>query len=368
MNENSRYAIIEALRFGAIVHDQHNGNNWQYITHECNYPFNISLIEKLVSTMLRSTEDLFPVKYATGSKFNDLDSTKLGNQILRAVNHSLYREIKHHFPIHRFHPYYDLFVGHLINKQLNTYNLRQNDIEKIKWCVLLNEFVDEIRKTVNSAAFKMKLQNYQRSINKNSRGLRKYFNALFQHHPSLLGIRLDLFYRKWQDWPDGIDTNPVMYADVKAHWTTLLKFMKLKLTANCLRGYAWKLENSLAKSYNYHLIIFVDIDIGCQHVDIARIIGDYWRTTATHSNGRYFSHNGQNTIKSAGTGVLNRDGAAWHENLNKVVLYMTETDHFIRLVLPGNDRTFGKGNMPKPIATNPAKAKIRNEPVSSKRS
>lgn len=370
MSSDSRNAILDALKGSTIALSvQPEKKDTQLlITDEFDLVGDIALAEGLVTSLLRSKGDLFSVKEQKLRKGQFLQSTPLGSRLLPAIRSIRHLDIQRHFPQHRFHPYYDLFVKHLKSKHFDVHAGFSVDTELVNRCNLINGAVSDIRNAVASTTFKNKIQAYRRTINKNTTSLRKYLDSLFSHYPKLYGIRLDLTYQKPQDRTAGDDTTPVLYDDdVKAHLKALLKFITSKLPQKCLRGYVWKLEHSLLKPYNYHMLVFIDADIAAQEADIDRQIGTHWNTVITNHKGLYRSYGSRDAYKSAGTGIINGNDENSHELIEKMVVYMTKSDYFMQLALPGKDRAFGKGGKPKPVAISASKVKALTKPASRKR-
>ena len=369
MKNNSKNAILDALKGSTLtICDQPEKKGTQILlTDEFDLVGDIALAEDLVTSLLRSKGNLFSVKEQKHRKGQFLHSTALGSRLLQAISSVRYLDNQRHFPQHRFHPYYDLFVEHLKTKQLDVSARLSDEAGLIGWCNIINSAVNDIRNAVAGTAFKSKIQAYRRTTNKNATSLRNYLYALFKHYPRLFGIRLDLTYRQRQDRTTGDDTTPLLYDDVKAHLKTLLKFMTSKLPQKCLRGYVWKLEHSLLKSYNYHVVIFIDADIADQNTDIVQKIGEHWNTVITKDSGLYRSYDPRDAYKAAGTGIINCIDTNSQELIDKILVDMTKTDYFMQLALPGKGRAFGKGVKPKPIAAKPSEVKEQIKPASKKR-
>ncbi len=345
--------IVKAIRSSTIHHAQNAGRPCHTVTREYDLVHAVANIETLVSTIRFSSDKLFTIRNHRERRGTYLDRNALGNLFLTSALTD-FQEIKIHFPHHLTHPYYELFANlvkeHDLKDLLRWVDSKSYDDKRNIWCDILNNCVDEIRKVSNSAAFIVDLQDYLRSINKNSRSLLKYLNALSNTHPRMYGIRLDLSYEHIEDWPFSINKEPTIPADIKTHWSTLLKFMKTELPNSCLCGFTWKLEHSLDRSLNYHLFVLIDATAVDYNNNIAQLIGEHWKKTAERKNGRYYNYNYLFDFKSAGIGMINRENYYNKKLLEDVIIYMTKTEYFIKLKLPGTYRSFGKGNMPKKLA------------------
>lgn len=88
--------------------------------------------------------------------------------------------------------------------------------------------------------------------------------------------------------------------------------------------------------------------ITSQHSDISicKQFGEYWTSVITEGKGTYFNCNAQpeRYVKS-GIGMVKHDDIVKQEGLQCAVGYLTKIDTFARLALPGNMRTFGRGEV-----------------------
>jgi hypothetical protein len=361
MNNKSVADKINALQEIALVFDIQKGKLALNMDQR-SITYNVHSIITLVDNMRRTTRDLFVVKNKKNPMNHYLEADSLNKLFLEALKNTNIDDIKHYYPNYIFHPYLELFIKKTqvlhtngLIKFINSPAKYFPIIEKVD---IFNACVKNIRDEIKSPKFKVKLQNYLRSINKNSKELRKYIGAIFAGHPNLFCIRLDLTYKKSDNWPLDEDPKLVNRAEVGLHWKALLKFIKTKLPTNCLRGFAWKLEHSRNGLFNYHIMVFIDelSDKNCSGTFFAREIGEYWNTTATKRDGIHWNYiDKEQNGKSSGTGVISGKGGAHFQALRKAMVYMTQTNYFMKLEPTMKSRAFGKGNMPKLHITKPIK-------------
>ena len=111
-------------------------------------------------------------------------------------------------------------------------------------------------------------------------------------------------------------------------------------------GTVWKLEYGPQRKFHYHVLFFLNGKHAQQDVNIARAFGEYWKTTITEGKGIYYNCNAhKERYEKCGLGKVRRDDTAAQEGLLEAVKYMTKIDACARLVLPGNARTFGRGEV-----------------------
>jgi hypothetical protein len=368
MSSESIKAILEALRANMVAYSQNGEQVTKVLTEEYDLPCLLSSIENLTRRVSRSSEILFSVKdnpFFKTKNIKDIHRTKLGNQVLFAIS-SNFKDIKHHFSFHRFNPYFERFVNNIEDRHLkemvgHAYRITTSE-QATHFCDVFNGFINDLRKDVNSARFKREFADYQRTVNKNSRELRKYIDELFELDSKLLVVRLDMTYLKPPQWPNAVDTG-ILHIDAQAHWKKMLAFLRTKLPSNCLLGFSWRLEYSQIKGFNFHVLLFLKASNMCAEPDILQHIGAFWNTDATQGKGLHFNCARYERdiphwlYKWCGTGLIDRENADKRADLEKAIVYMTRTDYLLKLALPNRKRSFGKGNPPKPSGSKPERIK-----------
>lgn len=310
-------------------------------------------IENLVTLITRSKGVLFKIKNNSLYRRKYVGKTALGERVLRILKNSI-EEIKNHFPTHKFNPKVDLFFDESMERHLHELAWRVDYLteeECAQWCDVLNGFINSIRTKAQSAAFRKAYNNYQRSSKENNAELNAYLNAWFRERSRIVVLRVDFGYLKEHGWPSG-KASSVTYEETKKHRKDFFGKMRShpELFEHML-GYAIKLENGLHKGFHYHGLMLFDGSKVREDVTLARLIGEYWVNTITAGKGLYFNCNAQKDVYPVcGIGMVHCDDAEAREGLKMAALYMTKPDSLIKLVVPGKDRTFFKGEMPKPKA------------------
>ena len=114
-------------------------------------------------------------------------------------------------------------------------------------------------------------------------------------------------------------------------------------------GYVWKLEYGREKGHHYHMMFFLDGAKVRQDIVIAKLIGEYWNNVITQGKGVYYNCNGNKArYRHCGVGMIHYSEAEKLRSLKEMAaIYLTKADRYVSACMPGNNRTFGKGNSPK---------------------
>jgi hypothetical protein len=319
------------------------------LTAEFDMPRYLVKYENLVKRVLKSQELNYSLGFNKRLKTSTLKSSRLGADIILGFSFDI-SSFKNHYPIHQFNPYIDLYFRLGVERSLFSmpfFIKGMPEKELVRLVDILNEFIEAIRIEGNSKQFKLMLNDFKRSSNKNYRELLLYIKQLFKKHSRLLVLRIDFGYKKELFSPNATET-PVSYDEFRKHRELLFRHLSSELPNKCMVGYAWKMEYGLDKSYHIHAMLFLDGSKVREDVTIARIIGEHWNADITEGKGLYYNCNAfKGNYKSCGIGMINYHETASYEGLRKAALYMTKPDYYIRVLMPENGRSFGKGIMPE---------------------
>lgn len=220
----------------------------------------------------------------------------------------------------------------------------------------LNKFVSAVRQRISSGRFRREMSAHVRAVNKNYAGLLEYIDTLFARYSRLLVLRIDFSYGKGGVEIEGCSTvhdrlevlNRVSEQIVR-HRKELLHYLKSKRPELGVVGYVWKLEYGKEKGHHYHMMFFLDGAKVRKDIVIAKLIGEYWNEVITQGKGVYYNCNGdKGRYKFCGVGMINYHDVERLTNLKeKAAIYLTKVDRYVSACMPGNRRTFGKGNAPK---------------------
>lgn len=367
MNLKEKNQTGDALNESTHAYHTEDGKLQVHRTPAWDTASDIWRTEELAVKVIRSDEEPFALRANKISKHKHIQPTKLGQQLLHILKIDV-NAVAKHYPMHVLNPYVDLFFKQAAQRDLFALagNMRVlNDEECVVRFNALNEFVAELRQVGRSADFKKTVGDFERSSNKNRSEICKFLDAHFELHSRLLVLRIDLGYQKSKDWPNNPEDD-VSYDDVKAHRVALLRHLKKDLPPDSFVSYALKLEFGLDKRWHYHLLVLLDGSVVREDVTIAKLIGEHWKKTVTNGKGLYFNCNGiKESYKSCGIGMVSHGDSAAREGLKKAALYMTKTDYYVSLQVPGKDRIFWKGNMPKPKTSSVGRprARVSDQPV-----
>lgn len=353
MNKHDKKEIYKALQESAMTYDSNQGDVLRVITNEWDLAGDVWHIEALTSKLMATTATLFSVRMSKSNRIS-FHAIPLGKTLLQALKTN-FAALRKHYPMHVFNPYVEEFIRQArVSKAIEIVRiisaLREDEITT---CTKeLNDFVGSIRLAGNGPEFTTSIADFRRSSSKNYRSTNDLINAHFGLRSRILVIRFDVGYKKGEGWP-GATKDQVKYEETKKHREDLLKYLK-KMPANgAFLASVCKMEYGLDKKWHYHCMLLVDSSRLRGDVTIARMIGEYWNTTITKGRGLYWNCNAnKESYKCCGIGEVKHDDMEMRKGLRKAVLYMTKPDYYIKLLVPGNDRTFWKTIMPKPRLNN----------------
>lgn len=320
-------------------------------------------IVKIVGEIGGTTDALFSIQDGKQPCINGwvyykfMGMTTLGRKLVRILNsldHSAFN-----FSEHNLDPRIEIFYKEAEKRFLPSYarEIADRDFRRLRFVHdkvetindLFNDFVNEIRLVTKTPSFKKAIKNYKRSASENQRELLAYLEAHSELHSRMMVIRLDLSYKKTEP-PKTLDALVLLLNEAKNHRSLLLKAMRASWFKDYLLGYVWKLEYGKEKLFHYHFLFLFDGSRIRKDVEIAKMIGDLWSRKITKGKGLYYNCNAKKSFyQKPGIGIIEHDSHEKIANLkNEVISYLTKPDEYIRLLLPNNSRTFGKGEMPKP--------------------
>jgi len=325
------------------------------ITEEHDILYAIERIERVVRRVVGTTDILFSLdkkKLKSVAKERPaMVSTPVGRIVLVALKTD-FDKMKEYFPFHALNPYVDTFIRRVKKFKLEA-AFRSTSFDAVEQSVkMLNYFVGSLRERVLSDRFKKKINSYNHTSNKNFKGVCEYISALFERYARLLVVRVDLGYEN-KYCNNYKSAQGITGEQVRAHREQLLYGLKNKMFPGSMVGYAWKLEYGLSKGYHYHLLVFFDGSRVREDETLALMIGQHWRDVVSDNKGIYYNCNAKKEGYrrfgfGVGIGMINHDDYILRKNLERVAAYLTKVDYYIRTVIPGNGRTFGKGGKPKP--------------------
>ncbi|EOT7379077.1 TPA: inovirus-type Gp2 protein [Enterobacter cloacae] len=204
---------------------------------------------------------------------------------------------------------------------------------------MLNKLVQDYRSAVSQAGFKQAYRKYQRASVKNLKGVMNYIGHLQECHSRLLVLRVDL------SWANEHKTD-ITADEARKHRQQLFRNMKKNPMFRHVLGTVWKLEYGPQRKFHYHMLFILNGNKAQQDGVIAHAFGEYWKDTITKGKGIFYNCNANKMrYEDCGLGKLERGDSSKDKGLLKALSYITKIDACARLVLPGNARTFGRGEV-----------------------
>lgn len=330
------------------------------ITEERDVLFDIDRIERVVRKVVGTIDVLFSISDRETKLYRGkrpvtrtpaVVPTAAGKFLLGALKTDFDR-ISECFPFHVLNPYVDAFIRRVKKFKLDRVSSLAASETVEQSVKVLNCFVESLRRRVRSEEFKDKINKCNRTSNKNLKGVLAYIDSLFERYARLLVVRVDLSYKN--KFCDGYRAEGgVTSEQARAHRDKLLYDLKNKMFSASMVGYVWKLEYALSKGYHYHIMVFFDGSQVREDETLALIIGQHWRDKVTEGKGIYHNCNAKKEgyrLRGFGIGIgmINHDDYELRQNLQKAAAYLIKTDYYIRTVISGNGRAFGKGGKPNP--------------------
>lgn len=204
---------------------------------------------------------------------------------------------------------------------------------------ILNKLAQDYRLAVSQSGFKQACRKYQRASVKNLKGVMNYIRHMQERHSRLLVLRVDLSWAN--EHKDDITAD-----DARKYRQQLLRNMQNNPLFRHVLGTVWKLEYAPHRKFHYHMLFLLNGNKVQQDGTIAHAFGEYWKNIITKGKGIYYNCNANKArYENCCLGKLERDDNSKDKGLLQALSYITKIDACARLVLPGNARTFGRGEV-----------------------
>ena len=267
----------------------------------------------------------------------------------------------------------ELELDHIFQSGIKNLALSPNAIANED--VILKSLVDALQSEETTVEVKKAIKAFHRT----NRDLKKYVESLIAYKANLLLIRLDLAFNKDyldtqkklaydklsetlnDDVYDDTDTrtfyekrldieSSLIASDLKTIKDYRAKFFRIIKRKYDVKGFIWKLEYGVDKSFHYHCLLMLDGDKHREDISIAMDMGEMWKKL-THDEscdvvkGIYWNCNAnKDKYKHLAIGQLNASNKTMIDNLFTYVLpYLAKTDYYFKLAKT-NDRAIGMGN------------------------
>jgi hypothetical protein len=352
MDSKSSKLMEHVQTWSATAYDDYHGRTIKRDSVSSYAARRIFDIEHIVSRILRSKGQLFPIKNSktnrtqsnlTNSVINIdnesakyIEPTNLGHEVLNVLASDLLL-ISMHFGTHELNPYVALFIRCSSDRCLfDPIPFPRNIVELTGIADTLNGLVESIRTEANSAKFKAIVKKFERLSQKNYAALNAYINDWFEECEKILVLRLECVYR-----PEFARTNGMQltYEEAKKHRETFVAMMHSRVTPfENLLGYALKLEYGLDTGYQYRVLVLMDGSKVREEIAMAQQIGESW-VASTGGKGLYYNCN-EYIYPPCGIGMVDRNDPEKRDALKVASFFMTKFDSLIKFVPPGKDPTF----------------------------
>lgn len=311
---------------------------------------NLVLLHKVIHEIINSKEDLFYFR----NQLNDKISFDCKNpDVLKILLPDFIAEIFRSYPIHKFNPYISLFFNKIAYKNMivkldtkTTFNYG----EGISINVIddYNEFIDSIRIGAESPEFKKSINDYQHKQRRNYKEFNNYVDNIFDIHPMLQVLKINLEYRSDDGAIGKIMTHKKCLEASQDRGRFLNNIRSNKMFKDIMPGYFWIQECAPNKGFNYHMFFFFNVSNGRLDETMAIKIGDYWNSTIMRykdkdSNFKYINDIKNKKYVTHWFGMINSFDTGLIEGLKKEAKNLIKTnDFYARMIMPGNKNTFGK--------------------------
>lgn len=259
--------------------------------------------------------------------------------------------IKKCFQNHEFHPLLDLVIRaadkRYLFRRANHIQVEGGDAASVL-ADACNDFIRDVTEVGGTKEFKLKVRVFERRAKENFRQFSRYVEAHYRRKARLLWVRLDLWYE--DPYLTSVNRDPgTVYRRIKRDWHQLHRDLAQKIFKAHLRGFVWKLEFGVSRSFHLHVVLILDGANLKSDIKLAKIVGDRWKKFVTEGRGGYHNCNAQKfKYGDIGIGEIHRDNMEMRHNLcHRVGGYMTKPDLIVAIQAPDKGRSFGKGKMPR---------------------
>ena len=269
--------VSSALSKGTLFFD---GFKSLIITEEFDQISDLIAIYRLMRTLAESDETLFSCAQNKHIDLKMFHATPTGERLWQLINIDI-QGIRRHFQHYLLNRYCRTFFAAVRHFNLKSYfsliKLRRPiSKEHEAFISALNSAVQTLRCRFASESFNKKNKNFNRNSNKNTVSLSNFLEAKIKSVDEIFVISIDLGYKNENRIRQNIKTS-LTPADVQKHRKHFLLWLGKAIPKGVLHGYAWKLEYSLKKGFQYYMIILLTgADVGECH-RISSQIEDQWR-------------------------------------------------------------------------------------------
>lgn len=318
--------------------EYHTENNTPYLTisNDNVFKFRLEQLDSCLKNISRGQKLPFTILY-NRSGYNESAESVIILDAIRYLNMLSQESMKVRIANPRIATFQNLFNNTDLYSRI--YNGKIVGADTVTTAEMLNKLVQDYRYAVSLAGFKQACRKYQRASVKNLKGVVNYIRHLQERHSRLLVLRVDL------SWANEHKAN-ITADDARKHRQQLLRNMQKNPLFRHVLGTVWKLEYAPQRKFHYHMLFLLNGNKAQQDGTIAHAFGEYWKNTITKGKGIYYNCNANKArYEDCCLGKLERGDNSKDKGLLQALRYITKIDACAQLVLPGNARTFGRGEV-----------------------
>lgn len=315
----------------------------------------ISDLHRLAHKLTQTDSKLFEIKKTRDELKTITSTSSLGIQLLRQTSRLL-NDLRLDYPHHTQSPIFEAFAC--------TARRIPNDGPECLKAKYPPEIADRIWRRLETAAILLRARlrshrvrstysNFRRNAQKCYRSLISYIDSCIRKRSNLTIVRLDLHLDK--NHRIGFRHSPPITVDEITLFQELRRKFKKFIAEKFKKGLVGqisKLEIGAERGAHIHYVIMLDAAIHQQDINIARMLGEEWKTKITSGHGCYFNCNAQKSIyRHLAIGKVNTNNPETIIGLRFMVAYLTLSELFIKPIFPKNFHTLNKGCRPKATAS-----------------
>lgn len=318
--------------------EYHIENNTPHliISDDNEFRFRLEQLDSCLKTISRGSKSPFNILY-NRSGYKESAESAIILDAIRYLNTLPPESMKLRIVNPRIASFLNLFNN--TDLHARTHNGKIAGADTVTTAEMLNKLVQDYRYAASQAEFRQAYRKYQRASVKNLKGVKNYIRHLQEHHSRLLVLRVDL------SWANEHKAD-ITADDARKHRQQLFRNMQKNPLFRHVLGTVWKLEYAPQRKFHYHMLFILNGNKAQQDGTIAHNFGEYWKNTITKGKGIYYNCNANKArYEDCCLGKLKRGDSSKDKGLLQALSYITKIDACARLVLPGNARTFGRGEV-----------------------
>lgn len=347
---------LSALREASVVYVPDEERPMWVITYEADVVEELGLVISLGSRLTAADDaPLFSVREVGRGIMRRklLHQSSLGS-LLASLFRVDFSRISQYYPRHTLHPFVSIVESAIADRALGGFDLRQAPLfcgDLVALVDRLNGCVADLRRQLRAGGTRRKADDFTRSARKNCASMKKYFSAILQAHGVAIVHRAELFFRDRLSLSNGTDQAGTDYKAARGY-VNKLRGVLSELPEGYLLGHVLRLDNSTERGYVIHVVFLVNPGTFFEQAGgVIDFVNRKWSEITTGMGACYEYGNDiafpQTSLKRCGTGLCYANNTESQRRLNDAAMYLSMLDSFVRLKVPGRDRTLWRGITPK---------------------